>query len=114
MEEKTLLKVSLVVGLLGALLLYFISSGIDLEAVKGLGGIMEEEEIKINGIVGKVVEKEKVAFLEVLNEKIEKVNVVLFKDEKISLSEGDYVEILGTVEEYEGKKEVIGNKVVKK
>jgi len=27
---------------------------------------------------------------------------------------GDYVEVSGTVEDYEGKKEIIGNKVVKK
>lgn len=114
MEEKTLLKVSLVIGLLGVIGLYFVSLGIDLEVVDGLEGIEEEEEIKVGGVVGKVVEGEKVIFLEVLNKKVEKVKVVLFNDEEISLSEGDYVEISGTVEDYLGEKEVIGNKVVKK
>lgn len=114
MEEKTLVKVSLIVGLLGVLLLHFISSGMELKAVNGLEEFEEEEEVKIAGVVGKAVEKDEVVFLDILNEKIEKVDVVLFKDKNISLSEGDYVEISGTVEEYKGEKEVIGNKVVKK
>jgi len=38
----------------------------------------------------------------------------LFKDSEIFLEEGDYVEVTGTVEDYNGKKEVIANKVVKK
>lgn len=114
MEEKTLLKVSLVVGLLGIMFLYFVSSGIDLETIDGLEDVEAEEEVKVNGVLGRVTETEKVIFLEVLNEKVEKIDVVLFKEGEISLSEGDYVEILGTVEEYNGEKEVIGNKVVKR
>ncbi|MBR9683239.1 hypothetical protein GOV03_01745 [Candidatus Woesearchaeota archaeon] len=114
MEEKTLLKVSLIVGLLGLVALYFISSGIDLESIKSIGDIDEEEEVKLSGRVGKVSENGAVVFLEILNEKIEETKVVLFKDGGIDLIEGDYVEILGTVEVYEGEKEIIGNKVIKK
>lgn len=114
MEEKTLLKVSLIVALLGIVVLYFISSGISLDIIEGMDGVKEEEEVKIAGVVGKVVEGDNVVFLEVLNKKVEKIKVVLFKDGGVSLAEGDYVEILGTVEDYLGEKEVIGNKVVKK
>jgi len=114
MEEKTLLKVSLIVGLVGVVALYFLSSGVDIEAVTGIDSFEEEEEVKLTGVVGRVTEREGVVFLEILNEKVERTAVVLFKDGGLSVSEGDYVEILGTVEEYNGEKEVIGNKVVKK
>jgi len=114
MEDKTLLKVCLMIGLLGVLLLYFISSGIDLGAVEGLEEAEEDEEVKVKGVLGRVTEKEKVVFLEILNEKVEKVKIVLFKDGEVGLKEGDYVEVVGTVEEYLGEKELIGNKVVKK
>ncbi len=114
MEDKTLLKISLGVGLLGVLVLYFLSSGISLEAVENINTIEEEEEVKVTGVVGKVSEQEKVVFIKIWNEKIEEINVVLFKEGEIDLKEGDYVEITGTVEEYEGEKELIGNEVVKK
>tara|TARA_Y100000310_G_C20638248_1_gene792413 strand:- start:307 stop:651 length:345 start_codon:yes stop_codon:yes gene_type:complete len=114
MQEKTLLKLALVVSLGGILLLYFLSSGIDLEAVPGIEEVEENTEVKVVGKLGKVKELDNVAFLEIWREKIMKTTVVLFKDSNISLKKGDYVEITGTVEDYEGKKEVIGNKVVKK
>jgi aspartyl/asparaginyl-tRNA synthetase len=114
MQEKTLLKLSLVVGLGGIVLLYFLSSGIDLEAVPGIEELEADTEVKVTGKIGKVTELDTVAFLELWQEKIMKTTVVLFKDSNISLQAGDYVEISGTVEDYEGKKEVIGNKVVKK
>ncbi len=114
MEEKTILKLALFVSLGGILLLYYLSSGIDFDAVKGIEEIPENQEIKVIGKLGRVVEKDEVAFLELWREKIEKIPVVLFKDNNISLRKGDYVEITGTVEDYQGKKEIIGNKVVKK
>jgi DNA/RNA endonuclease YhcR with UshA esterase domain len=114
MEEKTLLKVSLIIGLVGILVLYFISSEIDLETITWTEGIEEEENIKIAGVVGRVSEGENVVFLEILNKRVENVKVVLFKEGGIVLSEGDYVEVQGTVEEWEGEKEIIGNKIVKK
>ncbi len=114
MEEKTLLKVSLIVGIVGLFLLYFISSEITLDTIPNINGIPEEEIVKISGVVGKVTNSDKVAFLEVLNEKIEKTKVILFKDSNISLNAGDYIEISGTVEDYLGEKEIIGSKVIKK
>ena len=38
------------------------------------------------------------------------VTVVLFES-GVEVSEGDMVEVIGEIEEYEGKREVIGNKV---
>ncbi|MFH1682262.1 MAG: OB-fold nucleic acid binding domain-containing protein [Candidatus Woesearchaeota archaeon] len=114
MEEKNLLKIAIFVSLTGLLLLFFLSSWTGLDPVASLEGIAEEEEVLVAGVVGKVSDQETVLFLEILNEKVEKTEVVLFKEEDVFLSEGDYVEITGTVEDYEGKKEIIANKVVKK
>ena len=114
MEEKTLLKISLLVCLAGLLGLYFVSSGMNPAVSSNLDSVENEEEVMVKGVLSKVTDTDKVAFLEVSNEKIETVTVVLFKDSEINLVEGDYVEILGTVEEWKGDKEIIGNKVVKK
>ena len=114
MQEKTLLKISLFVSLGGLLLLYYLSSGVNLDAITGIEEVEENKEVLVRGKLGKVKELDKVAFLEIWREKIMKTSVVLFKDSNISLKPGDYVEITGTVEDYQGKKEIIGNKVVKK
>jgi len=114
MNEKTILQISLVVGIVGIIGLFIVSSGIKLDPVVSLEGIPEEEVVVVKGVVGRVSDTEKVTFVEVQNEKIEKIDVVVFKDAPLVLREGDYVEITGTVEDYLGKKEVIGNKVVKK
>ena len=72
---------------------------------------------KVVNIQGKVIEisqQQKIAFIEIENEKVEITKVVLFKDEDIWLKKGDYVSITGSVEEYQGEKEITGNKVVVK
>ena len=59
-------------------------------------------------------QQDRVAFIELQGERVETIDVFLFADEDVYLQEGDYVEITGTVEEYQGKKEVIASKIVKK
>lgn len=114
MEEKNLLKTAVAASLAGLLALFLLSSWTELDPITSLEGIAEEEEVKLSGIVGKVSDREKVLFLEVHNEKVEKTEVVVFKDREILLAEGDYVEVTGTIEDYLGRKEIIANKIVKK
>jgi len=52
-----------------------------------------------------------VAFLDVAQEEVKSVTVVLFKDSDIEISEGDIVEVEGSIEDYLGKREIIGNRV---
>ena len=47
-------------------------------------------------------------------ERIETMDVVVFPEEEIFLTEGAYVKISGMVEEYQGKKELIASKIVMK
>ena len=114
MEENTLKKVSLLVAVLGLLGLWLIASEVDLGVVESIEGVPAGDEVLVKGFVSRVSDVEKVMFLEVENQKVEETTIVLFKDSEIFLEEGDYVEVTGTVEDYNGKKEVIANKVVKK
>ena len=43
----------------------------------------------------------------------EEVEVVLFKEEYLDIQEGDYIEVEGMTEEYQGDLEIIGNVVRK-
>ncbi len=115
MREKTLFKIALISAILGIILLFILSQQEEKKTiVKSMEEASGQKSVKVQGQITKLTDKEKVAFMEILWEKPETVEVVLFKDKNLSLQQGDYVEIEGTIEEYKGKKEIIGSKVVLK
>ncbi len=111
MHEKTIFRISLLVTIAGLLFLFFYAGAVRLERVERIDSLLPEEKVTLRGVLTRVSEHEKVVFLQMDGERRETLDVVLFHDENLPLREGDYVEITGTVEEYEGKKEVIAGKV---
>ena len=113
MEDKTLLKTALTCSIIGLMILFFISGRIEIDEVTidKLDEVELGKTVKIKGYVKDVTNLEKVAFLKVAQEKTEIVSIVLFKEENISLEPGDYVEVIGEIEDYKGEKEIIGNLV---
>lgn len=114
MNENTLLQASIIMVLLGLTFLYFYAEEVELPTAERLDNLLPEEKVQVQGIISRVSQQEKVAFIELQGERVETMKVVLFPNEDLYLQEGDYVEIVGTVEEYQGKKEVIASKIVKK
>ena len=113
MKEKTLLKIAVLSSVLGLLILFFISSYIPIQEIN-IDRIDEMdigEPVKIYGEILKVGESDKVLFLQIGQEKIEKVEVILFKDSDFDLKEGNYVEIIGEIDDYQGKREIIAHTV---
>ena len=113
MKEKTLLKIALSCVFLGLITLFFIAENSSL-ANKNIEEISEDDvgkTIKITGVLTKVSDKDKVMFIEVGQQRTEKISVVLFKDHDFELIPGQYVSVIGQVEEYQGKKELIANKL---
>ena len=111
MKEKTLLKIALIFSLLGVAALFLLSEEIELEE-KTLDKMTSADIgniVKIKGVVTQVTDTNKTAFLKISQP--QDITVILFKDSEIKLETGDYVEIEGSVEEYEGKLEIIGSQV---
>ena len=109
MKESALLKLALICSLIGIILLYFVSQIIGVEEVnveKITHGNVGEV-VKIMGNVKSVTVVNNITFLKI--EKPEMFDVVLFKN--LEISEGDYVEVIGEIEEYKGKREIIGNAI---
>ena len=114
MNEKTIFKISIISTIIGLLFLLLYAGEIDLKAVSNIEDIPEEELIKIKGTVTSLRTSDKTIFLEVEGETVQKNQVIVFSDQDIYLKEGDYVEISGMVEEYNGKKEIIANEIIVK
>ena len=112
MKEKTLLKTALICSVLGLLVLYLISDYIAIDE-KSVGKITldnKDEIVKVKGIVDKVIDTEKVAIINIIQP--QEMTVVLFKNENrtIKINEGNEVEIIGKVDVYEGRMEIIANR----
>ena len=111
MQEKTLLKIALIMSLLGLLSMYLISDNIEIKE-KNIEKITldnKDEFVKLRGIVNKVIDTEKVTIMEITQP--QQITVVLFKNENktMPIQEGNEVEIIGKVYEYEGKLEIIAD-----
>ncbi|MBI2124628.1 OB-fold nucleic acid binding domain-containing protein [Candidatus Pacearchaeota archaeon] len=110
MKETTLLKTALICSLLGLVILYFISAKIDVKDYNA--GILNKnigDDVKLTGKITKISQSENVAFLEVSYES--PITIVLFTDKNVSLEANDSIEIIGEVQEYKGKNEIIAQKV---
>ena len=107
MQEKTLLKLSIIGSLLGLIILFTLAQKIEIgeKQINKLTTGDIEQSIKITGLVTKVTNREKVMFLEI-SEKA-KVNALLFKKGNITIETGDLIEIKGTVDEYNNQPQII-------
>jgi len=110
MNERNLIKISLIFSLIGIFCLYLIAETIDVPSSK-IKDVDKDEFVKIRGIVDKVVDKEKVMFVSLIQP--EEIEVVLFKEEFLDIQEGDYIEVTGMSEEYDGEIQIVGNVVEK-
>lgn len=113
MKEKTLLRTALICSLTGLFALYLISENITIEEkdIEKITMENKDEFVKLTGIVNNIVDTEKVAIMEI--SKPQKITVVLFKNENRTMPVyiGNEVEIIGKVDEYEGKMEVIAERL---
>lgn len=100
--------------LVGLAFLYFYAEEVQLPNAQKLDNIAPEEKVHLQGIISRLNQQDKVVFIELQGERIETTNVISFTDEELYLKEGDMVDIIGTVEDYQGKKEVIASHIVKK
>jgi len=113
MKEKTLLKVAMASSVLGLLVLSLLSGNLDVTetSISKIGPTNIGDDVKLIGKIDRITVLDKVAFIEIM--KPETVSVVIFKDEDqdINLEKGNYVEIIGEVDEYNGEMQIIGNRV---
>lgn len=108
-----MLRVALIASIIGVSVLFIISDNIEVDE-KTIDMIEKDnigDMVKIKGVITKISDTNKTMFLELSQP--ESITMILFKDKDIPLLEGDFVEIIGKVDEYEGEMEVIVDKIRK-
>ena len=113
MKEKNLLKIALICSLLGLLILYLVSNNIEIKE-KNIEKITldnKDEFVNIKGTISNIVNTEKVTIIKILQP--QEITVVLFKNENktTTIQQGNEIEVIGKVDEYEDKIEIIADRV---
>ncbi len=109
MEEKTLLKVAIISALIGVFILYIVSESITIDE-SSIGKIENEDignDVKVKGVVKDSFSGEKISIITITQP--EEMKIVVY--ENVSVKEGDYIEVIGEIDEYNGELEVIGNRI---
>ncbi len=107
MQEKTLLKISLIFGILGIFILFLLS-----QIIKPVQSpILEEDQnYLVKGEINRITQTSKVTFIDLKKE--DELTVVLFKNYPVDLHKGDYVEITGqATKDRNGTMQFIGNEL---
>jgi len=105
MNEKTLLKVSLISSILGVVVLAVFSADAKISE-KPLFAYEEDGDISFYGNIEKISKRGNLTVFSVSRNEV--LDVVVFED--INFSEGA-VFVKGTVKDYDGKKEVIAERI---
>lgn len=111
MKENTLLKIALICSLAGLAALFFISHKVELKYYRPqLPGKNIGDDVKLSGKIIKISDNGNVIFMELSQQC--PVSVVVFANSKsANLNKDDFVEVSGKVQEYNGKEEIIAEKI---
>ena len=113
MEEKTILRISLVIAMIGIILLLFITETIEIKSykIKDLTKKDIDKDVKIKGTITRVTETPGLFIFNIQDETGE-LTALLFKDEGINITENMQVEIQGTIQEYKDDIEIIVDQII--
>jgi len=106
MHEKTLLKISLISGIIGVIALFLISQTAKIPE----GGLLEDEGLyTVKGEIKRITELDEVTFVTIDRE--DDLTVIMFKDYPVDLHKGEFIEVIGKASERDGEVQLIGNQI---
>ena len=106
MEDKDLLKITLIVSIIGIFILTLYVESIQTSPIEisKINKDMLDQTVKIKGTITQLTETEGLYILTIKDD--ESIPVIVIKDEFLQLSKQDFVEIEGKVIEYKNKTEI--------
>lgn len=107
MKEKTLLKTALICAVLGTALLMFLADKIEVKE-SNINELEDGDDAKVSGVIKRITNVGNLTFIEIETTQI--ITALAF--DNVNLEKGSYIEVIGSVQEYEGKKELIIDEII--
>ncbi|MEK6916368.1 MAG: OB-fold nucleic acid binding domain-containing protein [Nanoarchaeota archaeon] len=110
MNESLLYKSAIIVSIVGLILIFFISNSIEINdtTIDKITNGETLDTVKLVGEVVEITEKSNVTYLLIAETK--EITAIAFSN-NLSIKKGDSLEIIGKVDEYNGKKEIIAESI---
>jgi len=110
MKDSVILATALVTGVVGVIVLYFLSSNIEIQTsgISQVKQLEENSEVRLKGEVVSITSMANLTIITIMRP--EAIEVVVFQ--KINLSEGEFIDVIGKIGEFRGEKQVIADKLV--
>lgn len=110
MKESSLLKIAFFVSVIGIVLLYLFADSIILEETRlnETDKLQQDKTVRIIGIVKKISTNDNNTFITIEQSN----NIDVFVNKPINLTQNSTVEVIGKVDEYNGKKEIVAEKIM--
>ena len=100
--------------IIGLVFLFFYADTLQLSTVEDIETSRIDEQVQLQGTINSLRRANNTLFLKVTGEKVVTTDVIFFPEDEVNLQENNYVEITGTVTEYQGRKEIIADKILVK
>ena len=107
MDEKNLLKVALICGLIGIFIILILSNNLEPSSTKisDISSSFVDQTVKIQGELSSIKITSSVVMLDIKDD-TGVIKVVSFDQDILDLNKGETVEIIGDVTEYKGVLEI--------
>ncbi len=113
MQESHLKQTALLLSLLGLIILYFYAQETNLKpTAESLNQLPPASKITFLGTITNLEHTNKGTFLTLEAQRPETVDIIVFHPESLYLKLGQQIQVQGNVEEYNGKTEIIAQKIV--
>ncbi|MBW3013279.1 hypothetical protein KY325_05120 [Candidatus Woesearchaeota archaeon] len=113
MKQKTLFKIALICALVGIFLIYLISTTSDIEQTSIFGAkYIDEGVVKVKGTIDEIEKLGGITILRISSR--ETIPAVVFEGMDLDqIQTGDAVEIIGEIDSYNGKKQLVVKEIRK-
>lgn len=113
MNEKTFLKIAIFTSLIGILILLFIveTTEIPLSKISGITNDKIGQQVKIQGFISSIKSISSSTIL-TISDTTSNIKVSFFS-QNVGLYKGDYIEVIGKVQEYQNNLEILASEIKK-
>ena len=112
MKETTLLKIAFISSITGILIIFILADNLEIQVTK-IANITEEnmdEYIRVQGYVDSYYETTGLSIL-TIHDETGYIDVVMFKEENITIYTNSLLEIEGSISEYDGQLQINADSV---
>ncbi len=113
MQETHLKQTALLITCIGLFILYLYAQEVTLKpTAESINQLPPASKITLEGTITSLQKTDKGTFITLEAQRQETIDIIIFHPESLYLKQGNMVQVQGNLEEYNGKSEIIAQKII--